>query len=159
MGPRYWILDTNVLVLFVVGATSIDLIEKHKNLREFRARDYDTLIGLLASAQNIYVTSNVLSETSNLLAQIGEPNKGDIFSEFQSILLASGKFIEFYVPASKSAAQDVFVRLGLTDAAFLTDHAIDATILTTDAVLADTLGRSGRSVRNFNYYRDDLQAL
>ena len=48
-----------------------------------RALDYELLVGLLSNFQQILVTPNTLTETSNLLGQHGEPQRSRFFDTFQ----------------------------------------------------------------------------
>ena len=68
-----YFLDTNLLVLLVVGSESRELISKHRRLEHYSAEDYDILVELLQNAENLFVTPNTLTETSNLVSQHGEP--------------------------------------------------------------------------------------
>ena len=64
-----YFLDTNLLVLLVVGSESRELISKHRRLRDYYAEDYDILCEFLENAKTLYVTPNTLTETSNLVRQ------------------------------------------------------------------------------------------
>ena len=63
------ILDTNLLLLLVVGLTDPALIGKHKRTRSFEVTDYDLLVNVLSGYNEIVVTPHILTETSNLLSQ------------------------------------------------------------------------------------------
>ena len=62
-----YFVDANLLVLFVVGSESPDLIPKHRRLKGYLAEDYDLLFLLLDEVDQVFVTPNTLTETSNLL--------------------------------------------------------------------------------------------
>ena len=66
-----YFIDSNLLLLLVVGRSSRDIIAKHKRLRQFTARDYDILLDLLDGTAQVFVTPHTLAEASNLLAQHG----------------------------------------------------------------------------------------
>lgn len=80
------VLDTNLLILLVVGETSLPYISKHKRLKAFTISDYYLLISLLIQAASIRVTPNTLTETSNLLKHIDEPARTRIFRKFVEIV-------------------------------------------------------------------------
>src|SRR3954451_20211345 len=48
------ILDSNLLVLFIVGKTSPGLIEKHRRLQAYSVSDFDLLIEFIAPMLSIY---------------------------------------------------------------------------------------------------------
>ena len=75
MPASRFLIDANLLVLFVVGKTDRQLIAKHRRLREFSVDDYDRLVGILRMVDQLVVTPNTLTETSNLLAQHTEPER------------------------------------------------------------------------------------
>ena len=60
-------IDSNLLVLLTVGSVGRDLIAKHRRLREYTAEDYGILVDLLSRFDQVFVTPNTLTETSNLL--------------------------------------------------------------------------------------------
>src|ERR1700674_3017507 len=65
------ILDSNLLLLFIVGTASRDYISKHKRLQAYRDVDFTLLTQMLAAAPKIVLTPNTLTEVSNLARQIG----------------------------------------------------------------------------------------
>jgi hypothetical protein len=146
------VLDTNLLILLVVGGTSRAYIEKHKRLKSFTVKDFDLLTELLFRIESIITTPNVLTETSNLLAQIEEPVRSEIFNTFSKNI----KMIEeIYIDSKIASQQKEFTRLGLTDAALLVvlrDSA--STLITTDLGLYLAASDRGLKVINFNHYRD-----
>jgi hypothetical protein len=146
------ILDTNLLVLFVVGAASRDYISRHKRLTQFVPEDYDCLLEIIARANTVLVTPNTLSETSNLVAYITEPAKSDVMKVFAKLIAESQ---ELYVTSSESATKQEFVRLGLTDAALICAvEATNAVVLTTDLDLYLALLSKGKNPINFNHLRE-----
>lgn len=56
------ILDTNLLVLLVVGMTNRAFIGKHKRTRAYTEEDYDLLCLLLEQYQQIITTPSILTE-------------------------------------------------------------------------------------------------
>ena len=151
MPPRRIFVDTNLLVLLVVGKTNKNLIGKHRRLQEFQEEDYDTLVGILNQMNKILVTPNTLTEASNLLAQHGEPQRSRFFEALR-ILIEENEEI---VVTSKIASQNSeFTRLGLTDAGLLEVISESSPLITVDFALylAATKRESG-SAYNFRHYQ------
>lgn len=151
MNPCSILLDTSLLVLFVVGTASREYIEKHKRLSEFIAKDYDLLIETIAQAPSVIVTPNTLTETSNLAAYIREPARSEVFRVLKSVIATSQ---ETYVPSSTASARVEFIRLGLTDSALIEVSSREVVILTTDLDLYHAALAKGTPAINFNHLRD-----
>ena len=66
-------IDANLLLLLIVGSVGEDLIAKHRRLAGYTAEDYDVLLQQIQPTDQVFVTPNTLTETSNLLAQHGHP--------------------------------------------------------------------------------------
>ena len=122
-------IDANLLVLLVVGSVSRDLIPKHRRLRKFGVEDYDLLLNVIGPVNRVYVTPNTLTETSNLLAQHGDPERSRFFDRLRFIIQES----EEIVVASTTASQrSEYRRLGLTDSALLEVVTAETPLLTVD---------------------------
>ena len=109
-------IDTNLLLLLVVGSADKDIIAKHKRLRGYTAEDYDTLLGLLDRFRQILVTPHTLAETSNLLAQHTDPERARLFEQLRFLI---HECEEVAVAGTVASNNSAFPRLGLTDAALL----------------------------------------
>lgn len=148
------LLDTNLLVLLVVGLTDRGLILKHKRTRTFEPADYDLLLEMLTGFDTVVVTPHVLAEASNLLAQIGEPALTALRTTFAALVEAQE---EVYVVAKTSVRQPTFLRLGLTDTAILELTAGPAegrlALLTTDVGLYLEAAKTNPLAENFNHLR------
>ena len=147
-----YFIDSNLLLLLVVGRSSRDIIAKHKRLRQFTARDYDILLGLLEPVDQVYVTPHSLTETSNLLAQHGKPERTLLFAQLRCLIHESKEVI---VAGTAASNHHAFKRLGLTDAALLEVVTKQAQLLTVDLDLyLEAEKKEPNSVVNFTYLRD-----
>ena len=145
------LLDANLLVLWVVGHASRDYIGRHKRLRAYDLADFDSLTRMLAPPVQIVVTPNVLTEASNLIAQIPGPARTDVRTALRAVI---GLVEERHVPSGHAARREVFLTLGLTDAALLTEaEASGARLLTADLDLYLAALRQGRIAENFHHRR------
>ena len=75
MAMAGFLIDTNLLVLLVVGNVNPDLIAKHRRLDGYTVAGYEALRDLINLADRVFLTPNTLTETSNLLGQHGEPER------------------------------------------------------------------------------------
>jgi len=145
------ILDTNILLLLVVGSAKKRYVSAHKRLKAFTEADYDLLVSLLYHVQKIILTPNTLTETSNLAAQIDGPARAEIFAMFRKIIRAGE---ERYFPSAPATEQTEFARLRLTDAVLLNETLRSRTLLTADLNLFLAAQRRGHKAVNFSHYRD-----
>ena len=151
MLPEKIYIDSGLLALLVVGETDKSLIAKHRRLREFDEGDYERLVSLINHVDQILVTPNTLTETSNLLAQHGEPERSRIF-EVLRILIEEHE--ENVVTSKNASRNSEFTRLGLTDAALLEVISNSNPLITVDLDLYLTaIRKEGQSAFNFRHYQ------
>lgn len=129
MPAKRIIIDANLLVLFVVGRTSRQLIGKHRRLREYSVEDYDRLIRMTDGVGQVVVTPNTLTETSNLLALHKNPERSRFLDMLQYVMENSDEVTVASADASRNRA---FRRLGLTDAVLLEIVSAETPLLTVD---------------------------
>ena len=129
MPARRILIDANLLVLFVVGRTGRQLIGKHRRLREFSADDYDRLIRMISRFNQVVVTPNTLTETSNLLALHNDPERSRFLDTLRFVVENSEEVTVASVDACRHGA---FRRLGLTDAVLLEIVSADTPLITVD---------------------------
>ena len=129
MPPVGYFVDSNLLVLLVVGNVGRHLIRKHKRLQAFGSKDYEALLKLLNTVDQVFVTPNTLTETSNLLAQHREPDRSRFLDMLRHVIQTSREVVVAGVEASSN---DAFTRLGLTDAALLEAVSASTPLITVD---------------------------
>ncbi len=148
--PLGILLDTNVLLLYIVGRHDPARIERFKRTNTFTAKDYTLLKEFLSHFRKIVATPHVLTEVSNLAAHLNEPNKTTCFESFGTDIQT---FDEHTVAASNIVATPTFKRLGITDASLPLIARDRFLVLTDDLVLYGELLRSGVDAVNFNHIR------
>ena len=149
-------LDTNILILLVVGQVSRKLISAHRRLRSYDESDYELLTKILSSFQRLIVTPNSSTETSNLIIDgIRDPYRGRLVAVLGAILAGSA---EPYEPSASICLTPEFGRLGLTDAIWLKVLDKHSVLLTDDGGLYSAALQIGVETYNFSYVRR-LRAL
>ena len=144
-------IDSNLLVLLVVGSVDRRRITKNRRLQAYTADDYDILVELLTPFDQVFVTPNTLTETSNLLGQHDDPERSRFFDKLRVIIQGSQEVVVASVEASSN---DEFRRLGLTDAALLEVITAEAPLLTVDLGLyLAALRKEADSAINFTHHR------
>jgi hypothetical protein len=147
------ILDTNLLLLFVVGMTEQEYVVKHKRLSAYTIADFHLLLDMLSAAKAIVVTPNTLTETSNLIKHINEPARSHIYGFFQKLVKAT-ETEERFIESRIAVDRPEFLRLGLTDSALLQVGAESHTLLTADLNLYLAASQLGLMAENFNHHRN-----
>ena len=152
MAPTGYFIDANLLVLFVVGGVDRNLIAKHRRLREYTEEDYDVLLTLLNPVDELYVTPNTLTETSNLLGQHAEPERSMLLNELRGLIQRSQEVV---VSSAQASNNREFPQLGLSDAALLEAITPETPLLTVDLDLfIAALQKGYYTAINFSDFRD-----
>ena len=152
MYPTGFFIDANLFVLLVVGSVNRALIAKHRRLRAFTVEDYETLLKLLDPVERVFVTPNTLTETSNLLAQHGEPERSRFFERLRFFIQESEEVV---VASAVASSNNSFQRLGLTDAVLLEVVTAEKPLLTVDLDLYLAAQAKGRdNAVNFTHCRN-----
>jgi hypothetical protein len=145
---RSVVLDTNLLVLLVVGTLDKRLISTHKRTHKFTPADFETLSRFLAGYPRIIVTPNVVTETSNLLQQTHDVTGRRLLGVLKQML---SQFTERFVPSAEAASLPEFLRLGIADSATLHTPPADSVLLTDDLPLYLQASKLGHRAFNFNH--------
>ncbi|MEK7949084.1 hypothetical protein [Luteolibacter soli] len=149
---RTVLVDTNLLVLLVVGLADPKLIEKHKRTQAFSSDDF-MLFGLfLERYEQIVVTPGILAETSNLLRQTGEPARSALLAQLMVLIDGAA---EVHITGRTAAACPRFLQLGLTDCSILEATKAAEHLVTVDLDLYVEAARTGLPVTNFNHLRQE----
>jgi hypothetical protein len=110
-----------------------------------------TLLETLREFDQLAVTPNVLTETSNLLGYSREPIRSELFATFRNLI---AQWDETLVSSPKAADRPEFIRLGLADASLLECCEVPATLLTSDLQLYLAASAKEYAATNFNHLRE-----
>lgn len=145
------ILDSNLLVLLIVGLTDTNLIPKHKRTKSYEKEDFELLASILSNYDQVVVTPHILTETSNLVSQIGEPVMSLLRKTLLNLLEVQK---EEYQPSIDIGKHTSFLRLGLTDCAILSIIKSELPLLTVDLDLYLMAAKKNKNTVNFNHLRE-----
>jgi len=146
------IVDTNLLLLLMVGFFDISRIGRFKRTSRFSAMDFQLLVRFLEPVRRIVTTPHILTEVSNLAGQM---DRG-LWPRFY---LAYAKFIQRLdelsdLNAKAIVATDLFRVFGLTDAVIAAVGSRSIRVLTDDLPLASALSGKGINVVVFDVLRN-----
>ncbi len=144
------LIDTNLLLLLLVGSYDEKIISSFKRTKIYTVEDYRYLKTFLTRFGKHCYTPNILTEITNLTDSINsEPN----FSFFQHLKYVLSAFKEDSISSDEIMQLKSFLKFGLTDAVNckLSDKYL---VLTDDLRLYSYLANQGYPAINFNHIRD-----
>ena len=146
------VIDANLLLLLIVGRAGLELIAKHKRLRDdYAVADYLRVEAVVVNFGGIVVLPQVLAEVSNFARQIADPARTAIADAFAALIRGA---TERWIPGRMIVAAPEFRYLGFTDGALVAlfgDVPADRVyyLLTADQPLASRAQALGHRVINY----------
>ena len=144
------LVDTNLLVLFLVGTVNRQRITNFKRTGDFTIEDYELLVRLIGWFGKLIATPHVLSQVSDLTDLAG----GELVASralFKRLVIE--QIEETYDGSRVLVADSCFDRFGLTDAAVAAVCSRGVLVLTTDLQLHLMLQERNIDALNFNHIR------
>lgn len=108
------LIDTNLLLLYLVGLFSEEAISQSKRLSSYNINDYRLLKSFLDGLPKILITTNIATEISNLI-----DFKGDSLKRFYAIFdifLQLPQVEKIHLESKLISSRNDFSIYGLTDA-------------------------------------------
>jgi predicted nucleic acid-binding protein len=147
------LVDTNLLVLLIVGSVNRDRISRFKRTTGYSPADWDLLIGLLEQISRRYTIPHVLAEVS-ALSDLKSPELETARTVLHNL---NGEMLELQIPSADACTNPLYLRLGLTDAAIVHTARLQGfSVLTNDSGPYAALADEGSYVAMFNHLRDLL---
>jgi len=144
------LIDTNLLLLYFVGAYDPERIPRFKRTMSFTVDEFWLLAKFYSTFNKVITTPNILTEVSNLLGQLSEDLRQSFYTEFAKRI---PDFEEHYTTSARVSAADHFIRFGLTDSGIADLVQGNYLVLTDDLRLARYLENRQIDVINFNHLR------
>ena len=147
--PGRVVLDTNLLLVWLVARTDEDLFQIYKRVKGFTREDARLLQELVTPFRQILTTPHILSETSNFIDQAPSWRRSALVDQFKRFIVETA---EIYRPAELLIDREEFNSLGLADTA-LAELSTSALVITMDYRLSGKIEAMGGKALNFNHYR------
>ncbi len=146
------LIDTNILLLLLIGRTQRTLVETFKRTSRhgFTGNDFDRLMRVVRRFRHVFTTTSILTEASNLGWQLSGPTRTRFAETLRQTMLSLD---EKPMPCREVIDEQHFVKVGLTDAGVFQLARQGLLVLTDDAVLSGLLEKSQFDVINFNHLR------
>lgn len=146
------LLDTNVLLLLLIGAIDEGLIATSRLKAAYTSRDYQLLVWLVSRAQRYIVTPHVATETWDLGTNWLSGEHQRRFKQHFVRFVQQSR--ERWVRTQALVAEKYFLRLGVTDAGILWFKRSRPVVVTDDSGLSRQLEDHRCSVVNLTHLRD-----
>ena len=144
------LIDTNLLLLLIVGFYNKDLISVHKRTKEFMPKDFDLLVKCINRYKILWVTSHCLAEVSNLIRQTNKKQAKELMAFF-SVFIAKAK--ETHIAKDIIFKNSTLSRLGVADTGLIIKSKRVSCVFTVDLELYLEISKRGYKVVNFNHLR------
>jgi hypothetical protein len=131
-------LDSNLLLLLVIGTMDRTLIKQFKRTHQFSLPDFDALREIVSRAKVVITTPHILTEVSNLANSLREDQKGFFAEIFQAFI----KELEERFTAATVLSSDALFRFGIADVSALRE-ASSTLVLTQDGRFAAQIFAAG----------------
>jgi len=136
-------VDTNALILLVVGLIDKSLISSHKRTSIYESTDFENLALLIGDLDKVVTTPNVLTEVDNLLNNF---QRGHRWTYYQVLRELIAKSAEKFLESKRIIDLDAFFEIGLTDTGVLEICKECDFLITGDSKLADYASAFGIKV-------------
>lgn len=144
------LVDTNLLLLYFVGAFDPRRIGRFKRTHTFTPEDHALLLRFLARFERVVTTSHLLTEVSNLAGELRDAVKTGVFAKLTAGITLME---EEHAASAELAVQPSFPRFGLADTAVVHHARGRYLMLTDDFRLSQYLQHEAVDVVNFNHLR------
>lgn len=137
------LIDSNSLLVLILGLMNPSLINKHKKTSIYDGEDFQNLLTVIGSIDSLVVLPNIWTEVDNLLNNF-KGNQKELYVKMTIQTIKSTT--EVYLQSSLVETSYAFYDLGLTDTLIL-EHAKNCDLLiTSDSALSDYAKSQGIKV-------------
>lgn len=144
------LVDTNLLVLLVIGLYDPDRISSFKRTATYSQSEFETLTSFLDAFDTRLTTPHVLTETSNLIGQLPNDETPKVRSVLRRLVR---QLAEKTAPTKDIVSHPSFLSFGLTDSAIRRIAPGKHLVITDDLPLYHFLSSNGADTVNFNHLR------
>ncbi len=144
------LIDTNLLLLLVVGNYKRAIIPEFKRTAKYTTDDFDLIVEILEFFKTKVTTPNILTEVDNLARQLPRNDYSAISNVLRDLITNT---FERYMPSIDASQLGNYPALGLTDAITF-NFPDEVLIITDDFRLYQRLESSNRDAININHIRE-----
>lgn len=137
------LVDTNALVVLLVGLMDTNLLGKHKRTSIYDKEDFDNLLATIGDFKNIVTLPNIWTEVDNLLNDFNGNYKYSYINQITTIIKETS---ETYLKTKQVCDNYNFIDLGLTDTLIIELAKECNLLITSDSRLSDYAMANGIKV-------------
>lgn len=152
MKSKSVVLDTNVLILYILGLIDPLLVNSHRRTSTFDAKDYYFLLDLTKPYENFLSAPNIFTELDNLLNNHYCLDYNLLSQIRNFIALSKEEFIFSHI----AVKEYYYPILGLTDSVILKLAEKADLLISADSKLCDYAKAFGIKVFDFKEYKNNL---
>lgn len=147
------IIDTNCLIVYVLGFINPALINTNKNTSIYDETDFPLLLKLIKSPDNLLILPNIWTEVDNLLNRsLTGNNKYLYINRIRTIMNDN---VEKYIESIEATKNVNFYQLGITDTLILEEAKNCQLLITSDGDLSDRASAQGIKVFDLSKYKNE----
>lgn len=146
-----FLIDTNALVVLLLGTIDTKLIGKHKRASIYEKKDYENLSNFIGDYSNLLVIPNVWTEVDDLLNNFSGNYRYRYLIAIKEIIEKSS---EKYFESNKIINHYSFDYVGLTDSILIEIAKNCECIITSDSKLSDLAVAHGITVYDMIFQRN-----
>lgn len=128
------LIDSNSLVVLIVGLMDKKLISTHKRTSIYSEEDFEKLLRVIQSFDRLLILPNTWTEVDNLLNNFSGNYK---WPYIQNMRQMGNIATEKYLKTQLGIRSDYFIELGLTDSLILELGKQCEFLITSDSALSD----------------------
>lgn len=148
------ILDTNLLLLYLIGLFNPALIQKFKRTDKYSNEDFVITGNFVSKFNHVIITPHILAELSSLSKDLPDTY---LYSYFEVVIKTLSPYTERNISKDIIFQNPLLSRIGVTDVAI---HQLSSDtaylVFTDDMRLTSFLQNSGVDVINLNHIRTIL---
>ena len=139
------VIDTNAIVLLIVGLIDKNLINRHKRTSNYTKEDFNELSFLIRNPSLLIVPTNIWTVVDKLLNDFRGLHKSEYYLLLKNLII---KTTEEYIASQNIIEDKSFRTVGVTDSILLNLSIKSGHLITSDYALTNIARTKGVKVYN-----------
>lgn len=147
-------IDTNALVVLLIGLMDARLLKTHKRTSIYDEKDFQNLVEFIGDFRKLVVLPNIWTEVDNLLNDFGGNQK---YIYVEKIKMLINTLNEEVISSIKATECETFFHIGLTDSLVIECAKKCKLLITSDSSLSDYARAYGIKVYDMVKIRNERE--